>query len=86
MYINTFKSIPFDKKEKRGKMNKRILLFSPLEDFLINPKEFPPLGILYLSSYLKRNGHEVDVIHGNPEDITAFYDFYGISSSTPPIP
>lgn len=64
----------------------KTLLFSPLENFLINPKEFPPLGILYLSSYLKQYNHEVHVIHGNIEDIKQEYDFYGISSSTPQYP
>nr|QBM01199.1 ribosomal protein S12 methylthiotransferase RimO [uncultured archaeon] len=63
-------------------MPKKVLLISPLEDFLLNPKEFPPLGILYLSSYLKQQGQEVDVLHGNIEDIKKEYDFYGISAST----
>jgi len=67
-------------------MNKKILLISPLEDFLINPKFFPPLGILYLSSYLKQHYYEVDVIHGDIKDIKKDYDFYGISSSTPQYP
>ncbi|MDD5012056.1 MAG: radical SAM protein [Candidatus Nanoarchaeia archaeon] len=64
-------------------MSKKILLISPLEDFLLTPKEFPPLGILYLSSFLKKNGYEVKCLHGNPDDINGDYDFYGISSSTP---
>jgi anaerobic magnesium-protoporphyrin IX monomethyl ester cyclase len=64
-------------------MGKKILLFSPLEDFLINPKEFLPLGILYISTYLKNKGHQVTVIHGEPEEIKEKYDFYGISASTP---
>lgn len=67
-------------------MPKKILLISPLEDFLINPKEFPPLGILYLSSYLKKNNYDVTCLHGSAEDITSDYDFYGISSSTPQYP
>jgi len=67
-------------------MQKKTLLISPLEDFLINPKEFPPLGILYLSSYLKKYGQEVDVIHGDFQDIKQEYDFYGISASTAQYP
>jgi radical SAM superfamily enzyme YgiQ (UPF0313 family) len=63
-------------------MAKNILLISPLEDFLINPKEFLPLGILYLSSFLKKKGIEVDVLHGDPTEIKKEYDFYGISSTT----
>lgn len=67
-------------------MNKSILLISPLEEFLLNPKEFMPLGVLYLSSYLKKLGYNVDVLHGNTEDIKKEYDYYGISSSTPQYP
>ena len=47
----------------------KILLYDPLDEFLIGNKEFAPLGILYISSWLKKRGYEVDVIHGKPEEI-----------------
>ncbi|HUS51186.1 MAG TPA: radical SAM protein [Candidatus Paceibacterota bacterium] len=62
----------------------KILLYDPLDEFLIGNKEFAPLGILYISSWLKKRGYEVDVIHGKPEEIiVGDYDLYGISATTP---
>lgn len=66
--------------------SKRILLFDPFDSFLQGPMEFTPLGILYLSAWLKRAGHEVDVLHGEVEDIPAGYGVYGISATTPQYP
>jgi len=39
----------------------KIALLVPPSPFLIEPLTFPPLGPLYLSSYLKRAGHDVVV-------------------------
>jgi magnesium-protoporphyrin IX monomethyl ester (oxidative) cyclase len=65
----------------------KVLLYDPLDEFLIGNKEFAPLGILYISSWLKEKGHEVDVIHGKSNEITAGdYDLYGISATTPQYP
>lgn len=63
-----------------------ILLFDPLDEFLIGKKEFSPLGVLYISSWLKQHGHTVKVIHGNTQDIPEGYDYYGISATTPQYP
>lgn len=65
---------------------RRILLYDPFDDFLQGPKEFTPLGILYLSSWLKRAGHEVTVVHDEIDSIPWGYDFYGISATTPQYP
>lgn len=53
---------------------------------MIGRKEFPPLGILYLSSWLKQHGYEVHVVHGQIHEIPPGYDVYGISSTTPQYP
>lgn len=63
-----------------------VLLFDPLDEFLIGKKEFSPLGVLYISAWLKAHGHEVRVIHGEPEEIPAGYSTYGISATTPQYP
>jgi radical SAM superfamily enzyme YgiQ (UPF0313 family) len=69
-----------------GTESKKVLLFDPFDDFLQGPKEFTPLGILYLSAWLKRAGHEVMVLHDEVDTIPAGYDFYGISATTPQYP
>jgi anaerobic magnesium-protoporphyrin IX monomethyl ester cyclase len=65
---------------------KKVLLFDPFDDFLQGPREFTPLGVLYLSAWLKRAGHEVDVVHEEVNRIPGGYDFYGISATTPQYP
>lgn len=71
---------------KRVTKSRRVLLYEPFDDFLQGPKEFTPLGILYLSSWLKRAGHEVSVLHDEVEAIPPGYEFYGISATTPQYP
>lgn len=75
----------------------KIALYNPPNPFLIEPRTMPPLGIMYLSAVLKREGHEVKVIdlvdrpdveelmellyNGAPEA-----DIHGISCTTPTFP
>jgi anaerobic magnesium-protoporphyrin IX monomethyl ester cyclase len=60
----------------------RYCLINLPSPFLINEKVFPNLGILYLSSYLKKEGHEVVVID-NADGCVPEADLYGISAVTP---
>lgn len=66
--------------------SKRVLLFDPFDDFLQGPREFTPLGVLYLSAWLKRAGHEVVVLHDEIEELPTGFDVYGISATTPQYP
>lgn len=66
--------------------NKRVCLYDWASTFLIGNYEFAPLGVLYLSAWLKQQGHDVKIIHGQIEDIPAGYDVYGVSSTTPQYP
>ena len=43
----------------------KVALLVPPSPFLFEPMAFPPLGVLYLSSYLKQRGHEVTVYDYN---------------------
>jgi len=43
-------------------MEKKVVLINPDSTFLVDPLVFPSLGLLYLSSYLKQHGHEVEVV------------------------
>jgi anaerobic magnesium-protoporphyrin IX monomethyl ester cyclase len=65
-----------------------ISLIIPNSSFLINPRMFPNLGILYLSSVLKKNGYEVEVIDlsGGKELPDKEYDIVGITATTPQFP
>lgn len=61
-----------------------ITLVFPSSPFLINEKVFPPLGILYLSAYLKQHGLKVqclDMALHKPKMAEA--DTIGISITTP---
>ena len=68
----------------------KILLINPNSEFLINEKVFPSLGLLYLSSYLKKHGYaDISLIDMNnelplPEYIDA--DIVGFYSNTPQFP
>lgn len=66
--------------------SRRVLLFDPFDDFLQGPREFTPLGILCLSAWLKRAGHEVTVLHDEVEALPPGYELYGISATTPQYP
>ena len=66
---------------------KKIVLIIPPSPWLISDTDIPSLGILYISSYLKANGYEVDVA-----DLTGMSadqykipvgDCYGITCTTP---
>lgn len=67
--------------------HKKIVLIQPGSKFLIDDKDIPSLGILYLSSFLKQKGFEVTVVDlasefdSNKWKIPAG-DIYGISFVT----
>src|SRR2546426_4662699 len=65
---------------------RRVLLYDPYDDFLQGPRDFTPLGILYLSAWLKRAGHEVVVLHEELDALPGGFEFYGISATTPQYP
>jgi radical SAM superfamily enzyme YgiQ (UPF0313 family) len=69
----------------------KVALLVPPSPFLIEPLTFPPLGVLYLSAYLKTRGHEVVVYDYNDQRGRFDYkwnkiekaDFIGITGTTP---
>lgn len=61
---------------------KDLLLFTPLDEFATAQREFVPLGLLYLCSYVEQFGFEVDVLHERVSEIKDGYRFYGVSSAT----
>ena len=67
----------------------KILLINPSSNFLINDKVFPPLGLLYLSAYLKENGYHdislLDLSGGAKIPAEIDYDVVGITATTPQI-
>ena len=68
----------------------KILLVNPNSDFLINAKVFPSLGLLYLSSYLKKYGYDdIALLDMNDEKIlpdSIDADIVGFYSNTPQFP
>jgi radical SAM superfamily enzyme YgiQ (UPF0313 family) len=70
----------------------KIALINPDSPGLIDPKVFPPLGILYLSAVLKQAGHEVEVLdfagQGSMKLPVFDYipDIVGITATTPQFP
>ena len=66
-------------------MKPKITLIAPRSPFLLNEKPYPPLGILYLSAFLKMHGVDVqclDMGYGHlPEMAEA--DIIGLSVTTP---
>lgn len=66
-------------------MTKEITLIFPSSPFLIDPLVFPPLGIMYLSSFLKLNGIDTTLIDlsGYKELPEIKTEWVGISSTTP---
>lgn len=69
-----------------------ILLINPPSPFLIDQKVHPPLGILYLATFLKHNGMKVQVIDlaGESETMISSLDTFdqqpeliGITATTP---
>lgn len=70
----------------------KAVLIIPPSPFLLEPLTFVPLGPLYLSSYLKKCGHEVVVydfndykerIHGKKWDKVEDSDVIGVTGTTP---
>jgi len=66
-------------------VTKEITLVFPSSPFLIDPLVFPPLGIMYLSSFLKLNGIDTTLIDlsGYKELPEIKTEWVGISSTTP---
>lgn len=68
----------------------RITLINPDSPGLIDPKVFPPLGILYLSAVLKKADHYVEVIDLAGKGCTLpnldYADITGITATTPQFP
>lgn len=70
-----------------GMQHKNILLLSPPNPFLENPRSVPRLGLLYLGTMLRQQGHEVMVRHlHNLSELEGLvekpFDFVGISATT----
>lgn len=66
---------------------KKILFLNPPNPFLINPSSAPRLGVLYLATILKQQGHEVTVYHLHTlaelqEIVKIQVDYIGISATT----
>jgi len=65
-----------------------IALINPPSPFLLDDKVFPPLGILYISAYLKKYGYDPEIIDlaGNKKLPNIDADIIGISAVTPQYP
>lgn len=65
----------------------KVALIVPSSPFLFKPLTFPPLGPLYLSAYLKKQGHEVVVLDDfkdvETESKTKNSDVIGVTGTTP---
>jgi len=65
---------------------KRVIIFIPRSEFLDSDKIMPPLGPLYLKSFIESYGHEVE-INDEPEifpiEEIKNYDIIGYSCTTP---
>jgi len=64
-------------------MRPDITLIFPSSPFLLDEKVFPPLGIMYLSAYLKKCGFSVQCIDLASEELDVQADIVGISFTTP---
>lgn len=65
-----------------------IALINPPSPFLISDNVMPPLGLMYLSSYLKQHGIKATILDlaVNPDCDLKGYDIYAITSTTPQYP
>lgn len=67
-----------------------VALINSPSPFLINDEVMPPLGIMYLSSYLKSKGIRAEIIDFATNDIHESdligYDIYAVTSTTPQYP
>ncbi|MEN7982572.1 MAG: radical SAM protein [Nanoarchaeota archaeon] len=70
-------------------ISKRILLISLRSPFLDNDRIYPPLGLLYLATYITQAGHEVDIedafadLENQRIKDYSNYDVIGVSIMTP---
>ena len=67
--------------------SKHVLLIGPPNPFLENPYSIPRLGLLYLGTLLRQNGHTVVIVHlGHLSELETLveqpFDFVGISATT----
>ncbi len=68
---------------------KKVLLISLRSPFLDSDRVYPPLGLLYLATYVGQSGHEVDIEDAfeNPQEQIikdySDYDVIGVSIMTP---
>ncbi len=61
----------------------KVVLINPESPFLINQAVMGPLGLWYLSSVLKRNGHDVTVVdQGLGDEIPTGADVYGVTGTS----
>ena len=69
-------------------MNSKITLINPDSPFLHKPRTMPPLGLLYISSFLKDKGVEVNFVDlaGVGVKPIPYTEFYGITATTPQFP
>lgn len=65
---------------------KDICLVAPSSPFLIDDRVFPPLGLLYLNTELKKRGIRSHVHDGETADIPGGYSAYGVTLTTPQYP
>ena len=67
----------------------RVLLVNPGSKFLIDDMAFPAMGVMYLSSYLKKNGYsDITFLNISERDLpdTMDYDVVGLYANTPQFP
>ena len=66
----------------------KIVLINPPSPFLISDKVFPPLGICYISAYLKKHGYDPEIIDlaGKKKIPEIDADIIGLSAVTPQYP
>jgi len=62
----------------------KVCLINPASPFLIDDTVFPPLGLFYLSSYLRKYGHDAVVCDlAIEEEVPEDVDAYGITATSP---
>ena len=70
----------------------KIVLINPPSPFLLDDAVFPPLGILYISAYLKKYGYVPKIVDlagskkGSKKIADIYADIIGISAVTPQYP
>lgn len=64
----------------------RIVLVAPSSGFLLTDGVLPPLGLMYISSYVEQYGHDVEIIDLSVDEVNLSgiqADFVGFSITTP---